>query len=58
MWETQLFGTQYAMRIWLDPDKLVKYNLTTVDVINSIKIQNNQVAAGQLGERPLLKISV
>lgn len=56
--ETQLFGTQYAMRIWLDPDKLVKYNLTTVDVINSIKIQNNQVAAGQLGERPLLKISV
>ncbi|WP_423765900.1 efflux RND transporter permease subunit, partial [Escherichia coli] len=53
--ETQLFGTQYAMRIWLDPDKLVKYNLTTVDVINSIKIQNNQVAAGQLGGTPSVK---
>ena len=30
--ETQLFGTQYAMRIWLDPDKLVKYNMTTLDI--------------------------
>ena len=50
--ETQLFGTQYAMRIWLDPDKLVKYNMATQDVINAIKIQNNQVAAGQLGGIP------
>ncbi|HEK3102789.1 TPA: efflux RND transporter permease subunit [Proteus mirabilis] len=50
--ETQLFGTQYAMRIWLDPDKLVKYNMTTLDVINAIKSQNNQVAAGQLGGTP------
>ncbi|HGJ5907030.1 MAG TPA: efflux RND transporter permease subunit [Arsenophonus nasoniae] len=50
--ETQLFGTQYAMRIWLDPDKLVKYNMATQDVINAIKIQNNQVAAGQLGGTP------
>lgn len=50
--ETQLFGTQYAMRIWLAPDKLVKYNMATQDVINAIKIQNNQVAAGQLGGTP------
>lgn len=50
--ETQLFGTQYAMRIWLDPDKLVKYNMTTLDVIGAIKAQNNQVAAGQLGGTP------
>ncbi|WGL94576.1 efflux RND transporter permease subunit [Arsenophonus nasoniae] len=50
--ETQLFGTQYAMRIWLDPDKLVKYNMATQEVINAIKIQNNQVAAGQLGGTP------
>lgn len=50
--ETQLFGSQYAMRIWLDPDKLVKYNLSTIDVINAIQIQNNQVAAGQLGGTP------
>ncbi len=50
--ETQLFGTQYAMRIWIDPEKLVKYNMSTTDVINAIKIQNNQVAAGQLGGTP------
>ncbi|WP_337236474.1 efflux RND transporter permease subunit [Proteus faecis] len=50
--ETQLFGTQYAMRIWLDPDKLVKYNMTTLDVIGAIRAQNNQVAAGQLGGTP------
>lgn len=48
--ETQLFGTPYAMRIWLKPEMLVKYNMTTTDVINAIKVQNNQVAAGQLGE--------
>ncbi|MEX6368743.1 efflux RND transporter permease subunit [Providencia huaxiensis] len=50
--ETQLFGTQYAMRIWLKPEQLVKYNMTTTDVINAIKVQNNQVAAGQLGGSP------
>ncbi|MEQ4922780.1 efflux RND transporter permease subunit [Proteus hauseri] len=50
--ETQLFGTQYAMRIWLNPDQLVKYNMTTLDVIGAIKAQNNQVAAGQLGGTP------
>ncbi len=50
--ETQLFGTQYAMRIWLKPKQLVKYNMTTTDVINAIKVQNNQVAAGQLGGSP------
>ncbi|WP_458320365.1 efflux RND transporter permease subunit [Providencia sp. CRPN24742] len=50
--ETQLFGTQYAMRIWLKPEQLVKYNMTTNDVINAIKVQNNQVAAGQLGGTP------
>ncbi|VTP82961.1 inner membrane rnd family protein acrb [Proteus vulgaris] len=56
--ETQLFGTQYAMRIWLDPDKLVKYNMTTLDVIGAIKAQNNQVAAGQLGGTLLFLVSV
>ncbi|HHR6131225.1 TPA: efflux RND transporter permease subunit [Providencia alcalifaciens] len=50
--ETQLFGTQYAMRIWLKPEQLVKYNMTTSDVINAIRVQNNQVAAGQLGGTP------
>ena len=47
------FGGQYAMRIWLDPDKLHKYNLTPSDVVGAIKAQNVQVAAGQLGGLPV-----
>ena len=50
--DTQLFGAQYAMRIWLDANLLNKYQLTPVDVINQLKIQNNQIAAGQLGGTP------
>ncbi|PHM71610.1 efflux RND transporter permease subunit [Xenorhabdus kozodoii] len=50
--EATLFGTQYAMRIWLNPDKLLNYKLTTQDVISAIRAQNNQVAAGQLGGTP------
>ena len=52
--DVQLFGAQYAMRIWLDPNKLNKYQLTTLDVINQIKTQNAQVAAGQLGGTPAI----
>lgn len=50
--DVQLFGAQYAMRIWLNTDLLNKYNLTTIDVINQIKVQNGQIAAGQLGATP------
>ncbi|MBI6548759.1 efflux RND transporter permease subunit [Xenorhabdus lircayensis] len=50
--ETTLFGTQYAMRIWLNPDKLINYKMTTTDVTSAIRAQNNQVAAGQLGGTP------
>ncbi|WP_318372468.1 efflux RND transporter permease subunit [Enterobacter sp.] len=50
--DVQLFGAQYAMRIWLNTDFLNKYNLTTIDVINQIKVQNGQIAAGQLGATP------
>jgi multidrug efflux pump len=50
--DVQLFGSQYAMRIWMDPFKLNNFNLTPVDVINAIRVQNNQVAAGQLGGTP------
>ncbi len=50
--ETTLFGTQYAMRIWLNPEKLLNYKMTPLDVINAIKSQNNQVAGGQLGGTP------
>lgn len=53
--DTQLFGAQYAMRIWLDPNKLNNYQLTPVDVINQISSQNTQVAAGQLGGTPAVK---
>ncbi|EMO2482266.1 MULTISPECIES: efflux RND transporter permease subunit [Citrobacter freundii complex] len=48
----QLFGSQYAMRIWLDPQKLDKYNLTPEDVITQLKVQNNQISGGQLGGMP------
>ena len=48
----QLFGSQYAMRIWLDPQKLDKYNLTPQDVITQLKVQNNQISGGQLGGMP------
>lgn len=50
--EIQLFGAQYAMRIWLDPLKLTQYNLTSQDIIASIREQNAQVSAGQLGGAP------
>ncbi|KGQ13810.1 Acriflavine resistance protein B [Beauveria bassiana D1-5] len=53
--DVQLFGAQYAMRIWMDPNKLNNYQLTPVDVINAIKAQNAQVAAGQLGGTPPVK---
>ena len=48
----QLFGTQYAMRIWLDTDKLNSFALTPVDVTTAIQNQNVQVAGGQLGGTP------
>ena len=51
----QVFGAQYAMRIWLDPSKLNKYNLTPVDVKSAISAQNVQVSSGQLGGLPAVK---
>lgn len=54
MGDVQLFGAQYAMRIWLDANLLNKYQLTPVDVINQLKVQNDQIAAGQLGGTPAL----
>ncbi|ELZ5048704.1 TPA: multidrug efflux RND transporter permease subunit AcrB [Enterobacter asburiae] len=53
--DVQLFGSQYAMRIWMDPNKLNNFQLTPVDVISAIKAQNAQVAAGQLGGTPPVK---
>jgi multidrug efflux pump len=47
-----LFGAQYAMRIWLDPDKLVAFGLMPSDVSAALSSQNVQVASGELGARP------
>ncbi|MCZ6836591.1 MAG: multidrug efflux RND transporter permease subunit [Planctomycetota bacterium] len=48
-----VFGVgEYSMRIWLDPDRLKARGLTTNDVVNAIKEQNVQVAAGQIGQPP------
>ncbi len=48
----QLFGTERAMRIWVDPDKLVGYKMTPTDVANAIRQQNAQFSAGVLGDLP------
>ncbi|WP_084419667.1 efflux RND transporter permease subunit [Henriciella litoralis] len=53
--QVQLFGSQYAMRIWLDPDKLTQFDLVPGDVINAIRAQNTQVSAGSLGGSPAVK---
>ena len=50
-----LFGSQYAMRIWMDPAKLNNYSLTPLDVSAAIQAQNVQVASGELGGLPSLK---
>ncbi len=48
----QLFGTERAMRVWIDPDKLVGFKLTPNDVVSAIKSQNAQFSAGVLGDLP------
>ena len=52
--QAQLFGTERAMRIWLDPAKLAGLDLSTADVTNAIQGQNAQVAAGSIGDLPNL----
>jgi multidrug efflux pump len=51
--QAQLFGTEKAMRIWIDPAKLVGLNLSPSDVNNAIRQQNAQVASGTIGDLPL-----
>ncbi|MFT5644636.1 MAG: multidrug efflux pump, partial [Janthinobacterium sp.] len=50
--DVTLFGSQYAMRIWLDPAKLQSYQLTPADVTSAIQAQNTEVSAGELGGAP------
>ena len=51
--EVSLFGAPYAMRIWLNPSKLLSYSLTPSDVINAVKAQNKQVSLGEVGGKPI-----
>jgi multidrug efflux pump len=51
----QVFGSEYAMRIWLNPSALIKYGLTVADVSAAIESQNAQVTAGQLGGLPAVE---
>src|SRR5215468_8289706 len=50
-----LFSTEHSLRVWIDPDKLVGYNLTSDDVTKAIEAQNAQVASGSLGAEPSRK---
>ena len=50
--EVQVFGSPYAMRIWLDPSKLAAYELAPSDVIAAVAVQNAQISAGQFGALP------
>jgi len=50
--DTQIFGSQYAMRIWVDPLKLNNFKLSIADVESAVRAQNAQVSAGQIGGLP------
>ena len=51
--DTNVFGAQYAMRIWLDPARLASYQLMPGDVITAVQNQNTEVAAGEIGGQPM-----
>ncbi|MDP5255157.1 MULTISPECIES: efflux RND transporter permease subunit [unclassified Vibrio] len=53
--DVTVFGSEHAMRIWLDPHKLNKYGLTPSDVTTTISAQNTQVSVGQLGQTPAVE---
>jgi len=53
--EVENFGSQYAMRIWLNPDRLTDYHLTVEDVITALRTYNVEVSAGQFGGAPAVK---
>jgi hydrophobe/amphiphile efflux-1 (HAE1) family protein len=53
--EVETFGSQYAMRIWLNPDKLTDYQMTVQDVITALRAYNVEVSAGQFGGAPAVE---
>src|SRR3546814_136126 len=50
--DVPLFGSEYARRIWLDPAKLVAYNLAAAEALEAVREQNSQIACGQIGDQP------
>ncbi|MBM3114305.1 efflux RND transporter permease subunit [Jeongeupia naejangsanensis] len=50
--EATLFGTEYAMRVWLDPQRLAGYKMTPAEALAAVRAQNVQVATGELGQLP------
>jgi len=53
--EVENFGSQYSMRIWINPDKLISYGLTMEDVIMALRAYNVEISAGQFGGAPAVK---
>ncbi len=53
--EATLFGSEYAMRIWLDPGKLAGFQMSPADALNAVRAQNVQLATGELGQLPAPK---
>lgn len=53
--QVQEFGSDFAMRVWLDPSKMARYGVTIGDVTSAIRTQNQQAAAGSLGSDPIDK---
>ena len=51
--ETNVFGAQYAMRIWLNPERLAAYALLPGDVVSALQAQNTEIAAGEIGGQPV-----
>ncbi|MET0270592.1 MAG: efflux RND transporter permease subunit [Sphingomonas sp.] len=51
--DLRLFGSEYAMRIWLDPDKLANFQLSAAEALAAVQEQNSQTAGGQLGDQPI-----
>lgn len=50
--DIRLFGSEYAMRIWLDPAKLTAYNMSAAEALAAVREQNSQTAGGQIGDQP------
>ncbi|WP_239804880.1 multidrug efflux RND transporter permease subunit [Croceicoccus hydrothermalis] len=53
--DVQLFGSPYAMRVWLDPDKLASYGIAPSQVVAAISEQNSQAAGGSIGAAPVME---